>query len=113
MVIRGNVDARTRAKQLAEEVRCKQGGGGARRPARAPAHARTHASHILNHRLPQVLADDKEEHFYVERRYHGWLIGPRGSRIREIEAASGTRVVMSREEPVVIVQGSRARREKA
>ena len=26
-----------------------------------------------------------EQHFYVERRYHGWLIGPRGSRIRDIE----------------------------
>jgi len=61
----------------------------------------------------QVLKDEKEEHFYVERRYHGWLIGPRGSRIRDIEDDTGTRIMMSREEPVVIVEGSRARREKA
>lgn len=61
----------------------------------------------------KILDDDKEEHFYVERRYHGWLIGPRGSRIRDIEEETGTRVTMSREEPVVIVEGSRSRREKA
>lgn len=61
----------------------------------------------------QVLEDDKEEHFYVERRYHGWIIGPRGSRIREIEDETGTRVLMSRNEPVVIVEGCRSRREKA
>jgi len=53
----------------------------------------------------QVLEDEKEEHFYVERRYHGWLIGPRGSRIRDIEDDTGTRIMMSREEPVVVVEG--------
>jgi hypothetical protein len=51
----------------------------------------------------KILDDDKEENFYVERRYHGWLIGPRGTRIRDIEEETGTRVLMSREEPVVTV----------
>jgi hypothetical protein len=34
-------------------------------------------------------------------------------RIRDIEEETGTRVIMSRTEPVVIVEGSRSRREKA
>ena len=77
--------------------------------ARGDEEARSKALELVR----QVLEDDGEEHFYVERRYHGWLIGPRGSRIRDIEQEAGTRVLMSRDEPVVIVQGSKARREKA
>jgi polyribonucleotide nucleotidyltransferase len=63
--------------------------------------------------VSDVLAGEEEEQFYVEHRYHGYLIGPGGSRVREIEQATVTRVSCNDEEPVVVVYGSSKRRDAA
>ncbi|KAJ1469949.1 hypothetical protein T484DRAFT_1849786 [Baffinella frigidus] len=61
----------------------------------------------------EILAGDMEEAFYVEQRYHGYLIGTHGTRVRTIESDTGTRIQMSATEPVLTIRGSPERRDAA
>jgi hypothetical protein len=47
------------------------------------------------------------------QRYHGYLIGTGGERVRSIEAETGTRIQMSATEPVLSIRGSPERRDAA